>query len=170
MLDEVLNEAHRYAGSLGVFALKLCAGARTDVILTGEQKGDVMPQFDAAPLLIVAVLSAASPASAGLDRSATTVPAPEPRVIGVPGDRVQAPPKISPKISAESAGAPTTVLDINGSGEIRLHNRLLAGGLILYMAVMLGALIFLDKRRVAATVILATGLIVGGLLLAKAVG
>jgi hypothetical protein len=127
-----------------------------------------MPQFDAARLLIVAVLSAASPASAGLDRSAAAVPAP--RAIQISGDRVQASPKASPKIAAESAGAPTTVLNINGSGEIRLHNRLLAGGLILYMAVMLGALVFLEKRRVAGAVILATGLIVGGLLLVKAVG
>jgi hypothetical protein len=133
-----------------------------------------MPQFDAAPLLIVAVLAAASPASAGLDRSAAAVPAPEPRAIRDSGDRVQALPKTSPKISpntsAESADAPTTVLDINGSGEIRLHNRLLAGGLVLYMAVMVGALVFLEKRRVAATVILAAGLLVGGLLLVKAVG
>ena len=35
------------------------------------------------------------------------------------------------------------------------------------MAVMVGALVFLEKRRVAAAVILAAGLLVGGLLLAE---
>ena len=113
-----------------------------------------MPQFDAARLLIVAVLSAASPASAGLDLSAAAVRAPEPRAIG---SRAIAFRRELVQRSGENSGAPTTVLDINGSGEIRLHNRLLAGGLILYMAVMVGALVFLEKRRVAAAVILARG-------------
>ena len=62
------------------------------------------------------------------------------------------------------------MLDINGSGRIHLHNRFLAGGLILFMAVMLGTLVFLEKRRVAAGVILGAGLIVGGLLLTRAFG
>ena len=42
--------------------------------------------------------------------------------------------------------------------------------LILYMAVMVAALVFLDKHRVAAAVILAAGLIVGALLLTKGIG
>jgi hypothetical protein len=115
----------------------------------------------AARLVITAVLSAASPACAGPGLSAAAVHAPAPRAIGIGGERVQA---------AVTSGASTTVLDINGSGEIRLHNRFLVGGLLLYVAVMVGALVFLEKRRVAAAVILGAGLIAGGLLLARAFG
>jgi len=115
----------------------------------------------AARLLVLAVLSAASPACAGRDLSVAALRAPAARPLALAGQRLRA---------AEAPSGSTSVLDINGSGEIRLHNRFLAGGLLLYVAAMLAALVFLDKRRVAAAVILTAGLLVGGLLLARALG
>jgi hypothetical protein len=112
----------------------------------------------AARLLIIAVLSAAAPACAGHDpfEGALRAPAAEPPAFA--------------RVQAADDGPSATVLNINGSGEIQLHNRFLVGGLILYMAVMAGALVFLEKRRVAAAVILGAGLLVGGLLMARALG
>jgi hypothetical protein len=123
-------------------------------------------QLAAARLLIIVLLATASPVRAERAPSAAAVlqaagGPPGSRALTAAGERVQ---------MADPSGESTTVLDINGSGRMHLHNRLLAGGLILYMAVMLGALVFLDKRRIAAMVILTTGLVVGGLLLFKVFG
>jgi hypothetical protein len=114
----------------------------------------------AARLLIIAIIAvlSASPACAGRELPAAALRAPAPRPLVLAADE------------AADAGPSTTVLDINGSGAIRLHNRFLVGGLLLYTAFSIGALVFLDKRRVAAAVILATGLIIGGLLLVRAFG
>jgi hypothetical protein len=109
-------------------------------------------------IAIIAVLSAASPACAGRELPDAALRAPAPRPLALAADETA------------DAGPSTTVLDINGSGTIRLHNRFLVGGLILYTAFSAGALVFLDKRRVAAAVILAAGLIIGGLLLVRAFG
>lgn len=116
----------------------------------------------AARLLIIAALLTGSPAGAAPASAVASAGAPALRSFALVSRRVQA-------AAAPSSDA-TTVLDINGSGAIRLRNQFLAGGLLLYIAVMVAALVFLEKRRVAATAILAAGLIVGGLLLARAFG
>ena len=119
-------------------------------------------QLAAARLLIIALLATASPVRAERAPSAAAaLQAPAPRALTAAGERVQA---------TDPSGDATTVLDINGRGRMHLHNRLIVGGLILYMAVMLGALVFLDKRRIAAVAILTVGLVVGGLLLFRVFG
>lgn len=62
------------------------------------------------------------------------------------------------------------ILDINGhsAGPV-LHNRFVTAGLILYTAAIVGAILYLGRRRIAGIAVALAGACVGALLLARMV-